>query len=71
MELVSDVLFMSGGLSCWYTGGMRSIALSQLMMLSGIQDGKGSGIGESCSDKWFTGLSAGLSAGEWVIVSIK
>ena len=50
MELVSDVLFGSGRLPCWYAGGMRSIALSWLMMLSGIQDSEGSGIGESLAE---------------------
>ena len=45
LELESELLF--GGLSCWHLGGMRSIALSWSMMLSGIRDGKGSGTGES------------------------
>ena len=39
-----------GGLPCWHPGGMRLIASSQLMMLSGTWDGKGSGTGESLVD---------------------
>ena len=41
---------MLGGLSCWHPGGIRSIALSWLMMLSGTRDGEGSGTGESLAE---------------------
>ena len=37
-------------LACWHARGMRSLALSGSMMLSGIQDGKGSGTGESLAE---------------------
>ena len=45
LELESE-LFL-GGLPCWCPGGIRSIALLWSMMLSGTQDGEGSGTGES------------------------
>ena len=48
LELESELLF--GGLPCWHPGGMRLIALSWSMMLSGIWDGKGSGTGESLAE---------------------
>ena len=48
-ELESE-LFGSGGLPCWRPGGIRSIASSWLMMLSGTLDGKGSGTGESLAE---------------------
>ena len=57
------MLFGLGGLPCWHPGDMRSIALSQSMMLLGTWDGEGSGTGESCRDGLFTGLSAGLPTG--------
>ena len=44
------MLFGSGELPCWCAGGMRLITLSQLMMLWGIQDGEGSGTGESLTE---------------------
>ena len=78
MELELDVLFGSGGLPCWRAGGMRSIASLWLMMLSGIQDGKGSETGESLAE-----MSGSLVCllgyllvlyevnVEWVIVSIE
>ena len=40
------MLFGSGGLPCWCASGMRSIALSQLMMLLKTQDDEGSITGE-------------------------
>ena len=46
LQLESDVLLGLGGLPCWCPGSMRLIASSQYMMLSGTQDGKGSGSGE-------------------------
>ena len=51
MELVSDVLFGSGGLPCWHAGGMRLLDSLGSMMLSGIQDGEGSGTGESLAER--------------------
>ena len=36
-----------GGLTCWFPDGIRSIALSWSVMLSGTQDSKGSRTGES------------------------
>ena len=63
---------------CYNHSSMRPIALLQLMMLSGIWDGKGSGTGESLAEM---GCSLGCLLGcllvqddvnvEWVIVSIK
>ena len=76
LELELELLF--GGLPCGCPGGMRSIPLSWLMMLSGIWDGKGSGTGESLVEM---GGSLGCLLGcllaqrevnvEHVIVSIK
>ena len=57
------MLFGLGRLPCWHAGGMRSIASLCLMMLSGTQDGEGSGTAESCRDEWFAGLSARLPIG--------
>ena len=78
MELVLDVLLGLGGLPCCHAGDMRLIALSWLMMLSGIQDDKGSGTGESLAEM---GGSLGYLLScllaqnevnvEWVIVSIE
>ena len=47
LELELDVLFGSGGLPCWCPNSMGLIASLQLTMLSGTQDGEGSGTGES------------------------
>ena len=76
LELESELLF--GGLPCWHPGGMRSIASSWSMMLSGTWDGEGSGTGESLAEM---GGSLGCLLGcllarrevnvEWVIVSIE
>ena len=75
MELESDVLFGSGGLPCWHPGGMRLIASLQSVMLSGTQDGEGSGTGESLVDMSGCLLDCLLMWKEvnveWVIVSIK
>ena len=43
---MSDESLGLGGLPCWCAGGMRLLASSGSMMLSGIQDGEGSGTGE-------------------------
>ena len=72
LELESNLLF--GGLPCWCPGSMRSIASLWSMMLSGIQDGEGSGTGESLAEM---GGSLGFLLArrevnvEQVIVSIK
>ena len=50
LELESEVLLGLGGLPCCHLGGMRLIASSWSMMLSGTRDGKGSGTGESLVD---------------------
>ena len=39
-----------GGLPCWRPGGIRSIASSWSMMVSGTRDGEGSGTGESLAE---------------------
>ena len=44
------MLLGSGGLPYWHLGSIRSIALSWSMMLSGTQDGEGSGTGESLAE---------------------
>ena len=46
-SLINSTCIIQQGLPCWRSGGMRLIALLQLMMLSGTQDGEGSGTGES------------------------
>ena len=72
LELESELLFE--GLSCWHPNSMRLIASSWLMMLSGIQDGEGSGTGKSLAE--MGGLLGCLLARrevnvEQVIVSIE
>ena len=69
------MLFGSEGPPSWHPGGMRLIALLWLMMLSGNQDNKGSGTGESLVDMSGCLLDCLLMWKEvnveWVIVSIK
>ena len=65
LELELELELWSGGLPYWHPGGMRLIALSWSMMLSGTQDGEGSGTGESLAE-----MGREVSV-EWVIVSIE
>ena len=50
VELSLDKLIGSGRLVCWCAGGMRSLASSGSIMLSEIQDSKGSGTSESLAE---------------------